>query len=292
MNKKLVLLSLMVAGCGNQEENTLQVRPATAAECPSGGTALVENGTNTFPVCDGETGPAGAIGRTGANGAPGDVGPQGSTGGNGAPGAAGLNGKDAEDFQALSNLIAPFAESLVGIGCCNTDFSVCSGGSGVKLASDRVYTAKHVIANMSSCSIFDGQDSHLLSTSAVFFVFTDDLAYIQVTVPGPVVPLLSKYSPTLGEPLVVVGQPGEFGIQAFENQYTFGHVTATDLSLTFAAVSIVDWPRAFSTDAVAFHGNSGGAVFNKTGVAVGLLVGGFNGADTNTGPDTSIVLPF
>jgi len=43
---------------------------------------------------------------------------------------------------------------------------------------------------------------------------------------------------------------------------------------------------------VAWHGNSGGPVFNAAGEWVGILVGGFNGGPDNTGPDLSIVLPL
>ena len=69
-------------------------------------------------------------------------------------------------------------------------------------------------------------------------------------------------------------------------------MTATKLDSTFAATpSATYWQSSWSTDAVAWHGNSGGPVFNA-GEWVGILVGGFNGGPDNAGPDLSIVLPL
>jgi S1-C subfamily serine protease len=52
------------------------------------------------------------------------------------------------------------------------------------------------------------------------------------------------------------------------------------------------WASSWSTDAVAWHGNSGGPVFDAHGNWIGVLVGAFNGGPDNEGPDLSVVLPL
>jgi S1-C subfamily serine protease len=99
--------------------------------------------------------------------------------------------------------------------------------------------------------------------------------------------------------VTIVGHPGLYDGLTLEHQYTTGYVTATDLTATLATVpSLVNggmstrWAQSWSTDAVAWHGNSGGPVFDAEGRWIGVLVGGFNGDASNVGPNLSVVLPL
>jgi S1-C subfamily serine protease len=103
--------------------------------------------------------------------------------------------------------------------------------------------------------------------------------------------------PSIGDLITVVGHPGLYDGLVQEHQYTTGFVTATNLQATFAAVPALSgrasvWSQAWSTDAVAWHGNSGGPVFDSNGDWIGILVGGFNGTSDNEGPNLSVVLPL
>ncbi|MEY4544626.1 MAG: Trypsin-like peptidase domain [Pseudomonadota bacterium] len=295
----------LVAACSADDdyEATYSQRSATGSECSTGGTVLLVDGEAQVTACNGAPGEMGLSGRDGPPGV------------RGAPGVVGPSGVDAEDFQSMTEALEPFAESLVGVGCCQTAAppgldNPCFSGSGIKTSATRIATARHLVDQTPFCTIFSGTDSALLGTSTAVFpsVTGADAAQIQIDfeLDGPVVPSIVAYKPVLGEPVIVVGQPatalgqsvpdaGQSVTQqpVFENQYTFGHVTATSLAATLTAVrGAAIWPNAFSVDAVTWHGNSGGAVFNADGVCIGLLVGGLNGREVNAGPDTSIVLPF
>ncbi len=235
---------------------------------------------------DGVAGPQGEPGEDGINGISGEQGPQGDQGPTGAPGT------NAADFLRISSQIAPLDESLVMIVCCDSEGLVCAGGSGAKTSGSRVTTAKHVLEGMATCDVYSGRPIAFVASTYVFGSHpTLDIGQLTISVPGPAVDTLHNYAPTLGEPIVVVGHPGiGDGYSALENQYTFGYVTSATLFDTLGLTP--EWYGAFSVDAVAWHGNSGGCAFNAEGSCVGLLVGGFNGADVNNGPDTNIVLPF
>jgi len=103
--------------------------------------------------------------------------------------------------------------------------------------------------------------------------------------------------PAIGALVTVVGHPGLYDGLSLEHQYTTGLVTATDLSGTLASVPAFAnagmqtlWASGWSTDAVAWHGNSGGPVFDANGNWIGVLVGAFNGGPDNQGPDLSVAL--
>lgn len=291
MGKRIGFIGLtLVAACSGEDpyEPTYSQRSATGSECSAGGSVLLVDGEAQVTTCNGVPGEPGLAGQDGARGA------QGERGAMGAPGGVGPAGDDAEGFSRLTTELAPFAESLVGVICCDAE-SLCAAGSGVKTSATRISTARHVIEDMTACSIVSGNDSSFIGMSTALFVSTTgaDAAEIEITVPGPVVPSVVAYQPVLGEPVIVVGRPDTgLGTPVYENQYTFGHVTATNLAATLAAAAITGWPNSFSIDAVAWHGNSGGAVFNEDGVCIGMLVGALNGGPENAGPDTAIVLPF
>ena len=103
--------------------------------------------------------------------------------------------------------------------------------------------------------------------------------------------------PNVGDLVTVVGNPGAYDGLTLEHQYTTGSVTSTSLAGTLAEVPAFSaqptlWSQAWATDAVSWHGDSGGPVFDANGDWIGILVGGFNGATDNEGPNLSIVLPL
>jgi len=85
--KRFMLSSIFVAlcACGGGEGVDISQRPATSAECPTGGSTLVVDG-DAVPVCNGENGV------DGDDGAPGTSGEDGVDGQNGADGRTGTNG--------------------------------------------------------------------------------------------------------------------------------------------------------------------------------------------------------
>ena len=79
-----------------------------------------------------------------------------------------------------------------------------------------------------------------------------------------------------------------------ETQYTSGFVTSADVSVTLSSNvfdAAIFWADGYTVDAVAWHGNSGGAVFNEKGEWICLLVGAYNGGPENEGPDLCVVIP-
>ena len=99
--------------------------------------------------------------------------------------------------------------------------------------------------------------------------------------------------PEVGAFVVVVGHPGVGASIFLEHQYTTGYVTSADPGSTLDNLGWGRyWEHGYATDAVAWHGNSGGPVFDEDGVWIGILVGAFNGSERNEGPDLSLVIPL
>jgi S1-C subfamily serine protease len=93
--------------------------------------------------------------------------------------------------------------------------------------------------------------------------------------------------------VIVVGHPGVGASIFLEHQYTTGFVTSADPGDTLQNLGWGSyWERGYATDAVAWHGNSGGPVFDEDGTWIGILVGAFNGSARNEGPDLTLVLPL
>jgi S1-C subfamily serine protease len=152
---------------------------------------------------------------------------------------------------------------------------------------------------MGSCDIFSEAPIKLLGTATHFTqVGERDQAELEVTwtedgeaIEG-LVPELGV-QPEVGTFVVVVGHPGVGTSIFLEHQYTTGYVTSADPSETLDNLGWGDyWERGYATDAVAWHGNSGGPVFDEDGIWIGILVGAFNGGEKNEGPDLSLVLPL
>jgi len=243
----------------------------------------------------GETGAQGDAGLQGPQGEKGEKGDPGTPGAQGLPGEAGENGVDVVN---VVGRIAEKADSLV-IVQCSEDGESFRLGSGTKTSRGTVITAEHVIKDMSSCDIFSEAPITLLGTAHDFVQEgARDQAELQVTwtddgeeIPG-LVPQIGV-QPEVGTFVVVVGHPGVGASIFLEHQYTTGYVTSADPSDTLENLGWGDyWERGYATDAVVWHGNSGGPVFDQDGTWIGILVGAFNGSSRNEGPDLSLVLPI
>lgn len=133
-------LPMLLAACGS-ESGDVQLRGATASECPSGGTTLVSKG-EAYPVCNGdeaapaergEPGPQGDPGSQGESGAPG---PRGLQGPRGLPGTNGTNG--ANGAAGTTDIIADTILCSVlptGGGLLSSYIWVMSDGDAVGICS-------------------------------------------------------------------------------------------------------------------------------------------------------------
>jgi S1-C subfamily serine protease len=176
-------------------------------------------------------------------------------------------------------------------------------GTGTKTDTGTIITAQHVVEDMSVCRVYSESPIVLLGTvsSRARFGRRDEVELtMDWTAAGLAVAGIApqrRVIPSVGDLVTVVGHPGVYDGLALEHQYTTGSVTAINLRATLTTVPALEdvaasWEQSWSTDAVAWHGNSGGPVFDSDGNWIGILVGGLNGGMYNSGPDLSIVLPL
>lgn len=252
-------------------------------------------------------GPMGPQGEPGADGPPGQDGAQGAQGEPGEPGAPGepgvqgLSGTTTFDGVDVANAVGRIAEkaSAFVIVQCTEDGESFRLGSGTKTAHGSVITAEHVVDDMQSCDIFSEAPVTLLGNATTFAQEgARDQAELDVTWTdeGEAVEGLEPalgVQPEVGTFVVVVGHPGIGSSIFLEHQYTTGFVTSADPGDTLQTLGWGRyWERGYATDAVAWHGNSGGPVFDEDGTWIGILVGAFNGSERNEGPDLTLVLPL
>lgn len=293
----LGLLALSSAACAGGDASVPEIaqRSATSEECSAGGTVLVVDGSDAATVCNGEKGGDGSPGAAGLPGEPGQQGQPGARGPTGTPGSS------AQSTSAIVAGVAAKALAIVIVEC--TDGARFGDGSGTKTSGGTVVTAQHVVSDLPDCNIYSESPVALLGTATAYAQRAGrDQVELTVdwTAAGAGIQGLSRKLaalPSIGDLITVVGHPGLYDGLVQEHQYTTGFVTATNLQATFAAVPALAgraaaWAQAWSTDAVAWHGNSGGPVFDADGNWIGILVGGFNGTPDNEGPDLSVVLPL
>jgi len=285
----VVALAVLLGCSADSPELRVLARDATTSECPSGGLVLSIHDEIYEPICDGVDGQMGARGGPGAMGA------------TGATGATGSAGKDAQNVADVLALIRRKSSSVILVEC--TDGTSFSDASGTKTTAGTVITAEHVVQGMTGCELYSAAPLTLLGSMVSSAQKGErDEAQLQVewTPEGALLPGLEpklQTTPQIGDLVTVVGYPGVYDGLAFEHQYTTGFVTSTNLATTLANVPALEgtevaWESAWSTDAVSWHGNSGGPVFDVDGDWIGVLVGGFNGNADQQGPDISVVLPL
>ncbi|MEY2934284.1 MAG: Trypsin-like peptidase domain [Pseudomonadota bacterium] len=287
----------VLCGCGGDDNSTMEVssRAASSAECAAGGTVVVVGGESVATVCNG------ADGRDGEPGLQGERGTDGVDGSNGVDGAAGPAGATSQLTSEIVGRIAANESAIVIVECIEDQ--VVGHGTGTKTSTGTIITAQHVVEDMSVCRAYSASPIALLGTvtSRARLGRRDEVELtMDWTAQGLAVAGLEPQRsviPSIGDMVTVVGHPGVYDGLALEHQYTTGSVTATNLHATLTTVPALEdvaasWEQSWSTDAVAWHGNSGGPVFDSGGNWIGILVGGLNGNTYNSGPDLSIVLPL
>lgn len=286
----------VLCGCSD-DASAVQVssRAAASAECPAGGTVVVVNGESAATVCNG------VDGRDGEPGLPGERGADGANGVDGAPGERGPSGSSTQLTAEIVGRIAANDSAIVIVECL--DGQLVGHGTGTKTIDGTVITAQHVVDDMNTCRVYSESPIVLLGTVTgrdQNGVLDEVELSLDWTAQGRAIAGLEPRRdviPSVGDLVTVVGHPGVYDGLALEHQYTTGSVTATNLRATLTTVPALEevaasWERSWSTDAVAWHGNSGGPVFDADGNWIGILVGGLNGSMYNSGPDLSIVLPL
>jgi S1-C subfamily serine protease len=301
----LCLSAGLGCGDGGSSEPQISQRSATSDECAAGGTVLAVDGTDVATVCNGTQGPPGEQGLQGVQGIQGDPGANGEDGAPGAPGETNpteLSSSGATPSEVVGSVLSK-AAAIVIVEC--TDGDTWGDGSGTKTDTGTVLTAMHVLDGMKSCNIYSQAPVALLGSmkSSAQRGSRDEVELtINWSADGAAIAGVAPTRgviPKLGDLVTIVGHPGVYDGLSLEHQYTTGFVTATDLSATLAAVPTLKnaglatrWAQSWSTDAISWHGNSGGPVFDAQGRWIGVLVGGFNGDSRNEGPDLSVVLPL
>jgi S1-C subfamily serine protease len=228
----------------------------------------------------------------------GEVGPSGPAG---TVGAAGEPGRSSVDVVNTLAGVAERSDAIVLVACELEEGTAF--GTGTKTTAGTLITAQHVVEGSESCDLFEGNTLTPLGTSTLVTQqgLRDQVELsVSWTPAGDAITGIEpqrNVQPELGDFMVAVGHPAIPGGLLLERQYSVGFVTSTTLEYTFGTVpdwadSAEYWSEGWSSDAVAWHGNSGGPVFDAEGRWIGILVGGFNGDAENTGPDLTIVIPM
>ena len=147
-------------------------------------------------------------------------------------------------------------------------------GSGVAVTEDIVATARHVVdGTRYTITLSDGTE--VRGVQAISHK-DYDVGFIKVDVPilKPV-KLGSIKDCVLGQSVFIIGSP--FGKINF-NSVTLGIISGLDRDWDGISYSgePYGWEIAFTSDAGAHPGNSGGPVFSMDGIVRGLLVGSYS----------------
>jgi S1-C subfamily serine protease len=241
----------------------IKVRPALAALALLSVLALL--------ACEGATGESGLSGEPGVQGEQGRQGPAGAGGSRGFPGFVGPRGPEGlpgEPPPDFSDFIGDMRSAVTFIDV------VFSQGSGVRISPTEVITAEHVIAGAGRADV--SVNGGVFQRATVTGYDTDrDLALLTLDEPAAGLTVELPFSNQVFADLSqrsVAGIGYEVALIGFVPEIS----TNTPL-VTFGRIGAL-WdirPGDYSlgqVDAAATNGMSGGAVFNKFGEFLGVLV--------------------
>ena len=175
----------------------------------------------------------------------------------------------------LPGLYSEISKSVVYIKCYRGFES--GSGSGVVIGEHTILTAAHVVQGMDNIKILDYKGNNI---PVICWEVdpNDDCAIITTAIKLSGIILPAKTA-TVGEHVIVIGEP--FG-KAFYNTMTYGIISGLDRHVEYFGVSPM-----LTVDAATNPGNSGGPVINMEGRLIGIVSGGFRGAD-NLGIITTV----
>lgn len=179
------------------------------------------------------------------------------------------------------NRVQEVLPSVVHIQCDNWQ------GSGVAITEDIIVTARHVVDGL-NYTITLNNGAVLKGTQAI--THKDyDIGFIKVEIPqglketaricNQTLLVPAKFGSikncALGQSIFIIGSP--YGKINF-NSVTLGIISGLDCDWDESSYSgePYGWKVAFTSDAGAHPGNSGGPVFTMDGIVRGLLVGGYS----------------
>lgn len=173
----------------------------------------------------------------------------------------------------FEDTVAKAQDSVVHIACPRWQ------GSGFIVDEHIVQTARHVVEGVEDFTITLNDGTKYHATRAISDK-THDLGFIWIDELMPkknVVKLKSIKDCRLGSDIFIIGS--SLGSAHFNN-ITKGIISKLDLHLEdFGCPSYFGWSQLYNVDAASYPGNSGGPVFDLGGKVIGVLVGGYSGAD-------------
>lgn len=145
-------------------------------------------------------------------------------------------------------------------------------GSGVYVGNGLIMTARHVVEGQKDFKVTFENGVEYISDWAIT-ESASDVGFIHIGGLPLCEPLkLNTHKLIRGDTVFILGNP--FGLE-FKFSITKGIVSAVNRD----AEGFFGEKLIFQTDATSYPGNSGGPVLNGRGEIVGILVGGYGGAD-------------
>jgi S1-C subfamily serine protease len=250
----VVVVALVAAGAGAGIAYAVAGTVSPASTAASGPTDPVPTAPAPTPGNPGTQPSNGSGGQQ-----PPGSGSQGTTPGSGAP--ANVSAIAAEVDPALVDINVQFGFQNAG-----------GAGTGIVLTqSGEVLTNNHVIDGATSISVTDIGNGKTYNASVVGYDNTHDLAVVQLQgASGLQTASISRSAPTVGEPVVAIGNAGGTGGTP---SAAGGSITALDQSIT-ASDSLDNTSENLSglieTNADIQAGDSGGSLVNANGQVIGI----------------------